>query len=67
MAIKVNSLNKSNVGYALDVDVSYTCPYCNKSVFDTVSMSKERLGGSVTMCDCECPNCGAYIDLDIDL
>lgn len=67
MTIKVNLLNKCDVGYALDVDVSYTCPYCNKSVFDTVSMSKEGLGDSVTMCGCECPNCYAYIDLNIDL
>ena len=67
MVIKVNTLNKCDVGYALEVNVSYICPFCNNSVSDTISMSKEGLGSSVTMCDCDCPNCGAYIDLDIDL
>ena len=67
MTIKVSALSKHDIGYALEVDVSYVCPYCNNNVFDTISMNKDGIGSSVVMCDCECPDCGSYIDLDIDL
>ena len=49
------------------VDVNYTCPRCHENVSDTVGLSTEGLGSSVVLCDCECPNCGKYLDLNIDL
>ncbi|MBQ2717959.1 MAG: hypothetical protein IJF75_05120 [Clostridia bacterium] len=67
MAIKVSTLSKNDVGYAIEVDVSYVCRYCNESVSDTISLSKDGLGSSVIITECECPNCGSCVDLDIDL
>ena len=67
MAVKTTTLNKTDLGYATEVDVSYVCPHCKRRVSDTVGLSNEGLGDSVVLCDCECPNCGKYLDLDIDL
>ena len=67
MTVKTNTLSKSDLGFAMQVDVSYVCPYCKNNVSDTLNFSKDGLGRSVVMCDCECPNCGRYIDLDVDL
>ena len=67
MTVKVTTLGKSDLGYAMMVDVNYTCPRCHENVSDTVGLSTEELGSSVVLCDCECPNCGKYLDLDIDL
>ena len=67
MVVETKTLNISNLGFATEVDVSYICPHCRRRVSDRVGLSNEGLGDSVVLCDCECPNCGDYVDLDIYL
>lgn len=67
MTIKTTTLSKTDLGFCTEVNVSYCCPHCYESVSDIVNLSNDGLGSSVVLSDCECPNCGHYVDLDIDL
>ena len=67
MTVKTTTISSTNLGYATEVSVNYVCPHCKESVSNTHYLSNDGLGSSVVLCDCECPNCDRYVDLEIDL
>lgn len=68
MAVRTEVLDINDVGYALEVEVRYTCPYCNEDIEEIVSISYPDDGEDIiTLCECECPKYSKYIDLRMDL
>ena len=68
MAVEARVVDKSRMAYGVEVDVSYTCPRCGDYITETICFSFESArGGGVLLEDHECPECGADIELEMDL
>ena len=67
MSIEVTTLAKNNMSYGLEVDVNYLCPHCSENITETICFSESIKDCIAEVCDHECPECGEFNDLDVDL
>ena len=67
MSIEVNVSGKTKMAYGTEVDVDYICPHCGNAISETICFSS-NIKNCVADVPChECPECGEYNDLDVDL
>lgn len=66
-------LDKTDLGYAWEYELSYKCPHCREDIIEVISSPHfygEDDCDKLTICDYECPECGEEFDLihssDID-
>lgn len=67
MSIEVEVLCKYEMAYGTEVEVSYTCPHCREHVSETICFGKDVKNCIAEVDNQECPECGEYNVLDVDL